>query len=219
MFLSSGKRIHATHLMVTHDFENAEWTCEGDAKELRAYRDNLAKIDGLRGPKERIYEWAQMRWETIGEGFTVEDVKNLIEKSIQASRTHVRVMESMGVIFQCDEIKTVTKPRPVYLPSEYKGEYESNRKQRKQKETPDFSPKTLPAREKETKETKETPERRYVIPCHPLGTAVEYNGHNGWRVVEANLANGMHVIEKDGLRRKDLRKDDLPIHINENEEL
>ena len=58
-----------------------------------------------------------------------------------------------------------------------------------------------------------------IIPCHPIGTAVEYNGKNGWKVVEANLASGMHVIEKNGLRHKDLRKMDLPVHIDEEEEL
>lgn len=58
-----------------------------------------------------------------------------------------------------------------------------------------------------------------IIPCHPIGTPVMVNGKNGWRVVDANLATGMHTIEKNGLRKGDLRKMDLTVCYPEDEEL
>ena len=58
-----------------------------------------------------------------------------------------------------------------------------------------------------------------IIPCHPIGTAVEHNGGNGWRVIEANLASGMHVIQKGGLTVRDLRMMDLPLHFDMDAEL
>jgi hypothetical protein len=62
-----------------------------------------------------------------------------------------------------------------------------------------------------------------IVPCHQIGTPVMIDGVNGWKVVDANLATGMHTIEKGGLRKKDLRKHELQANISEmypdNEEL
>ena len=63
------------------------------------------------------------------------------------------------------------------------------------------------------------PLRKQIIPCHPIGTPVMVNGKNGWKVVDANLATGMHTIEKNGLRKGDLRKMDLTVCYPEDEEL
>ena len=129
MFLTSSKRVAPTSLIIEQDFQAGQWICHGDAKQAMALRELLQKIDSLKGPKERIYEWAQQRWENQHLPFTVDQVTQLIEKSVQTARTHVRVMESQGVIFHCDDEPTATKPRPVYLPTEYKQEWLSAKAQ------------------------------------------------------------------------------------------
>ena len=239
LFMTSSKRVKPSSLIIEQDFDGGQWICHGDAKQAMELRDLLQKIDGLKGPKEKIYEWAQQRWEDQRKGFTTEDVQRLIERSVQAARTHVRVMEANGLIFQCDSIPTPGTYSKVFLPSEYREEWEANqrglRNPGKPLENLAKTPKSTAAQACETyeayeggkagqpsnNETYETYEtlRKQIIPCHPIGTAVEYNGKNGWKVVEANLASGMHVIEKNGLRHKDLRKMDLPVHIDEEEAL
>ena len=239
LFMTSSKRVIPTSLIIEQDFERGEWICHGDAKQAMELRDLLQKIDGLKGPKATIYEWAQQRWEEQRKGFTTEDVRRLIERSVQAARTHVRVMEANGVIFRCDEIPTAGKYLPVYLPSEYREEWKANQKglrnpatdQRKVEKT--GSSTAVQAKESregkeggkegaqvesESYESKETM-RKQIIPCHPIGTPVMVNGINGWRVVNQNLATGMHIIEKNGIRKKDLRMMDLTICYPEDEEL
>lgn len=238
LFMTSSKRVKPSSLIIEQDFDAGQWICHGDAKQAMELRDLLQKIDGLKGPKEKIYEWAQQRWEDQRKGFTCEDVQRLIERSVQAARTHVRVMEANGVIFQCDSIPTPGRYQPVYLPTEYREEWVDSRvdyplgKTAKPLENLVKTAESTAAQAKETWEGKERGKageglecerketlRKQIIPCHPVGTAVEYNGKNGWKVVEANLASGMHVIEKNGLRHKDLRKMDLPVHIDPEEEL
>ena len=236
LFMTSSKRVIPTSLIIEQDFERGEWICHGDARQAMELRDLLQKIDALKGPKATIYEWAQQRWEEQRKGFTTEDVKRLIERSVQAARTHVRVMEANGVVFHCDDEQTVTVPRPVYLPSEYRDEWKRGmRKDEKVRETPEKSGKSLAAQEYERLERKERGKaggqvecerherketmRKQIIPCHPVGTPVMVNGKNGWKVVDANLATGMHTIEKSGLRKGDLRMMDLTVCYPEDEEL
>ena len=60
---------------------------------------------------------------------------------------------------------------------------------------------------------------KQIVPCWPVGETVKVDGVGGWEVVEANLASGLHVIEKNGLSKKNLRKMDLSLDIDYNEEL
>ena len=238
LFMTSSKRVIPTSLIIEQDFERGEWICHGDARQAMELRDLLQKIDALKGPKATIYEWAQQRWEEQRKGFTTEDVRRLIERSVQAARTHVRVMEANGVIFQCDSIPTPGKYQPVYLPSEYREEWVDSRvdnhlrKSAKRLETLAKTAESTAPQAKETWEGKEKgkaggqvesetyePLRKQIIPCHPIGTPVMVNGKNGWKVVDANLATGMHTIEKSGLRKGDLRMMDLTVCYPEDEEL
>ena len=221
LFMTSSKRVTPTSLIIEQDFENGEWISHGDAKQAMEVRELLQKIDTLKGPKLQIYEWSQQRWEEQGKGFTTEDVKRLIERSVQTARNHVRVMEANGVIFHCDDEPTVTVPRPVYLPTEYREEWKTRtRKVTNDRETPSKSTKTLAAEEQEREEAQERERAgRYIIPCHPIGTQVKCEG-KVWTVETANLATGMHMITRGvGLNKSDLRMLDLPLHYSEDEEL
>lgn len=239
LFMTSSKRVTPTSLIIEQDFEAGQWICHGDARQAMELRDLLQKIDGLKGPKATIYEWAQQRWEEQRKGFTTEDVRRLIERSVQAARTHVRVMEANGVIFQCDSIPTPGTHSKVFLPSEYREEWEANQRGLRNHTKPLGNlAKTTESTAAQAYESKESYERgkaggqpptkpcetsetlrKQIVPCHPIDTPVMVDGVNGWKVVEANLASGMHIIEKNGIRKKDLRMMDLAVYYSEEEEL
>jgi hypothetical protein len=69
-----------------------------------------------------------------------------------------------------------------------------------------------------------TPEEiKRIVPCHPIGAIVTVKGGGvgKWKVIGANLASGMHVLESanTGLQKRDLRMMDLERFIDPDEEL
>ena len=218
LFLSSRKRVTPTNLIIEQDFDAGEWTCHGDANEARALRELIGKIASLKGPQEKVYEWAQQRWENQGLPFSTEDVKHLIERSVQTARNHVRKMEADGVIYQCDQKETVTTPLPLYLPAEYRQQW-GVRKHGKGQETPAESAKSTAAQEYERYERHESTQAHQIVPCRAVDSQVTYEG-KVWTVKEINLATGMHTIHRPpGLTKSDLRMMDLEPFIDPDEEL
>ena len=218
LFLSSRKRVTPTSLIIEQDFDAGQWVCHGDANEARALRDLIGKIAALKGPQEKIYEWAQQRWENQGKPFSIDDVTHLIERSKQAARNHVRKMEADGVIYQCDSEPTIGKPRALFLPAEYREQWTlttiDNYMTTRAKTGEPPAPQALT-----TNATKETPQARHIIPCHPVDSQVSYQG-KVWTVREINLATGMHTIYRSpGITKSDLRMMDLEPFIDEDEVL
>jgi hypothetical protein len=69
-----------------------------------------------------------------------------------------------------------------------------------------------------------TPEEiKRIVPCFPIGAIVTVKGGGvgKWKVIGANLASGMHVLESanTGLQKRDLRMIDLERFIDPDEEL
>ena len=218
LFLSSRKRVTPTSLIIEQDFDAGQWICHGDANEARALRDLIGKIAALKGPQEKIYEWAQQRWENQGKPFSIDDVTHLIERSKQAARNHVRKMEADGVIYQCDSEPTISKPRALFLPAEYRGQWTLTTIDN-QLTTPAETGESPAPQALTTKTTKESSQARHIIPCHPVDSQVSYQGRV-WTVREINLATGMHTIYRSpGITKSDLRMMDLEPFIDPDEEL
>ena len=225
LVIHSRKRITEIDWRLHHDWENAEWTGRGCARAWQRDREMQQKIATLHAVKAKIFDWAQMRWETVQQGFTIKQVQDLLQGvSRPAAYNHVKWLRLNGLVFKAETV-TINGSAHVFYP--YNAKTEGGVTRCNPGVTPvlddEVTPQPSDANGSEEKLGGVTPcnpsQTRQWVPCHDLGTPVEYNGSNGWRVVEANPITGMHVIEKDGLRRKDLRKMDLPIHINESEEL
>jgi len=129
MFLASAKRINTTTLMVEQYYEEGRWVCHGDAQEAAMRRDLIEKISALRGHHEKTYDTAAERWDTQKTGFTTKDVEKWCDVKRQNACKYVRLLESRGVIWQCDEVKTTGRPLGVYIPAENKAEYLAAKKQ------------------------------------------------------------------------------------------
>lgn len=160
--LESAKRIERTCLMVQQHYEEGRWECHGDAAEAAAQRELLDKIDGLKGHKLRVYDMAELRWDTQKLPFDSQMVVSWCDGiSIQYARRIIRWMESKGLIWHCDDQghdHTAGRPKPLYIPSEYKVEWIKARKQRNKetyetyKEPQSGTGKSIATREKEPKE-------------------------------------------------------------------
>ena len=123
MFLSSAKRIDKTSLIIQQDFENGSWECHGDANEVMARKELLSKIDSLRHPKDKLYDWAEQRWEDQKLPFSSKNVEQVLEISPVQARRHVRVMEANGLFWQCCQERTPGRNLPMYIPAEFKQQY------------------------------------------------------------------------------------------------
>lgn len=226
LVIHSRKRITEIDWMIEQRFKEGEWIGHGCAKAWQRDREMQVKIATLPNVKARIFEWAQNLWNDRQEGFTKKQVQNWLEISQPAAQNHVAWLKLHGLIYKGDKITTLHGNADVFYPYNAKAEKSITTN------NPHITPattgvsKTEPCDSKGSEEciTPYNPynpvsERKWVIPCHPIGTKVKYNGRNGWVVAEANLATGMHVIEKNGLRHKELRMMDLPIHVADDEEL
>ena len=132
--LESAKRIERTCLMVQQHYEEGRWECHGDAAEAAAQRELLDKIDGLKGHKLRVYDMAELRWDTQKLPFDSQMVVSWCDGiSIQYARRIIRWMESKGLIWHCDDLGHdygAGRPKPLYIPSEYKPEWLKAKAQR-----------------------------------------------------------------------------------------
>ena len=225
LVIHSRKRITEIDWRLHHNWDNAEWTGHGCARAWQRDREMQQKIATLHAIKAKIFDWAQMRWETTQQGFTVKQVQDLLQGiSRPAAYNHIKWLRLNGLVYKAEQM-TINGSAHVFYP--YNAKTEGGVTRCNPGVTPALDSEVTPQpcdtngfEEKEGGVTPCNPLRtRQWIPCHEEGTAVKFNGGNGWHVVEVNPITGMHVIEKDGLRRKDLRKMDLPIHIDENEEL
>ena len=129
MFLASAKRINTTTLMIEQYYDEGRWVCHGDAQEAAMRRDLIEKISALRGHHEKTYDTAVERWDSQKMGFTSKDVMQWCDVRKGSACKFVRLLESRGVIWQCDEVKTTGRPMPVYIPAENKAEYLAAKKQ------------------------------------------------------------------------------------------
>jgi len=200
LFMTSSKRVTPTSLIIEQDFEAGKWVCHGDAKQSLALRELLQKIDALKGPKERIYEWAQQRWENQQLPFSVEQVVQLTEKSVQASRTHVRVMEAQGVIFQCDQEATPGRPRLFYLPSEYREEWFKAKSGAKETlkqplNNPEETAKSTANRTLETKAVKEGGKAGQTWKQPEVNAFGKHVPRAKMQVEDANGSNSLVIVE------------------------
>ena len=226
LVIHSRKRITEIDWMIEQRFEEGEWIGHGCARAWQRDREMQQKIATLPGVKARIFDWAQNLWETRQEGFTKKQVQSMLEVSKPAASNHVNWLLLNGLVYKGDKTMTVHGNTDVFYPYNAKNQVLVNQV------NPQLTPEKKSgvyqkpcdsngsdAENHLVNQVNPVSARNWVIPCHPVGTAVEHNGGNGWHVVEANLASGMHVIEKNGLRVKDLRMMDLTIHIDEDEEL
>ena len=66
-------------------------------------------------------------------------------------------------------------------------------------------------------------EAKQIVPCFPLDSIVTIKGGGvgKWKVIEANLASGMHVLQSENtsIQKRDLRMMDLEPFIDMDEEL
>ena len=222
LVIHSRKRITEIDWRLHHDWDTAAWTGRGCARAWQRDREMQQKIATLSSVKARIFDWAQNLWDTTEQGFTIKQVQNLLQGVSQpAAYNHVKWLRLNGLVYKSEEM-TINGSAHVFFP------YNAKTEPAITPNNPPITPQKLYAEPSDTNGSE--PENGGItgynpqtnvqwLPCHELGTPVEFNGGNGWRVVDVNPITGMHVIEKDGLRRKDLRKIDLPIHIDENEEL
>ena len=128
--LESAKRIERTCLMVQQHYEEGRWECHGDAVEAAAQRDLLDKIDQLRGNKLRVYDMAEIRWDTQKLPFDVPLVVSWCDGiAPQNARRIIRWMESKGLLWHCEDKPTKGRYLPQYIPAEYKAEYQKAKKQ------------------------------------------------------------------------------------------
>ena len=143
MILSSAKRIDKTALLIEQDFERGVWECHGDADEAMARKELLGKIDSLRHPKDKLYEWAETRWETQKLPFSTKNVESVLEVSAVQARRHTRVMEANGLLWQCCQERTLGRNLPMYIPSEFKRQYQDAAVQRVERQRADRANETM----------------------------------------------------------------------------
>ena len=196
LFITSSKRVVHTSLIIEQDFDAGQWVCHGDAVQARELKELISKVAALKGPAHKIYHWAMPRWENAGLPFSSEDVKHVIETSVQTARSWIRKLDADGLIFQCDVQRTAGKDLPLYLPSEYREEW-GQRKAREGRERYEKLAKSTAPQAYEKKEEQERDEARVWpepeppqpikkwttpaygerwMPCHPVDSQVTYEG-------------------------------------------
>ena len=225
LILTSSKRITSTCLLVQQDFDAGHWISHGDGRKAQRDRELYLKIAALRGTPEAVHEKAQDLWEHQKRGFTSKQVEIWTGKSGTTARNTINAMLAQGLLFQIGEEPTPGKYLKVYLPMICRDEW-ANETPRNPSTTPSATEKSVapegidPLRNQSKREKATT---SGIIPCHPLDTIVRIKagGVGTWKVVEANLATGMHVLqsEKTGVQKRDLRMMDLEPFIDEDEEL
>lgn len=245
--LSSSKRITHCSLYIQQHYSEGHWESFGDASDWTNKQQRIKEAAALGGRRLELYVKALEEWENHRRGFTRDQAANWLSITPQGAGVHLNLLHSKNLLIKFGDVATRGRFQSVFYPSEaaevllvQPGEAltkdsESQRKKDGDSDFPCGAAVLDPYEREESRERNSGGEAKkqglseaseafvrapgQIIPCHPIGTAVEYNGKNGWKVVEANLASGMHVIEKNGLRHKNLRMMDLPIHIDEEEEL
>jgi hypothetical protein len=162
--------------MVEQHYDEGWWECHGDAQEAAMRRDLIEKIYALRGNAEKIYELASERWDSQKQPFSTNDAMKWCDISVQNARKHVRVMESRGILWQCEVMVTPGKYLPLYIPAEHKAEYIDAKRQRLVTKgitgiltgTPVKSAKPIAAQPKESLEPDERPYVRSAPLSEPI---------------------------------------------------
>ena len=237
LILTSSKRITSTCLLVQQDFDAGHWISHGDGRKAQRDRELYLKIAALRGTPEAVHEKAQDLWEHQKRGFTSKQVEVWTGKSATTARNTINAMLAQGLLFQIGEEQTVGRPLKVFLPMICRDEWTSatinNLSQPPYATDKSVAAQGIdPLRKKNNRES--APEEEVakvakvakgsgIIPCYPIDTIVKIKGGGvgTWKVVEANLATGMHVLqsERTGVQKRDLRMLDLEPFIDEDEVL
>ena len=225
MILTSSKRIQSTCLLVQQDFDAGHWISHGDGRKAQRDRELYLKIAALRGTPEAVHEKAQDLWENQKRGFTSKQVEIWTGKSATTARNTINAMLAQGLLFQIGEEPTPGKYLKVYLPMICRDEW-ANATQQNPAKPPYATDKPVapeginPLRNQNKGEKAKT---SGIIPCYPIGEVVTIKGGGvgKWKVVEANLATGMHVLQSEntGVQKRDLRMMDLEPVIDEDEVL
>ena len=243
MLLTSSKRIASTCLVIEQDFEAGQWRFLGDGHQAQLIRDIVMKIDKLNANQRTLYENAQNLWENQRQGFTSKNVKIWFDKSMQACRNDIRKLDALGMIFKCGEEATLGKYLPIYMLSEFREEWRAWKANETQGKISAFAVnpngdgasgdsqgltqqgKHADVTSAEVSEASQVSKatRSGIIPCYPIDSIVTIKGGGvgKWKVIEANLASGMHILESEntGLQKRDLRMMDLEPFIDPDEEL
>jgi hypothetical protein len=237
LILTSSKRIASTCLLVQQDFDAGQWISHGDGRKAQRDRELYLKIAALRGTPEAVHEKAQDLWEHQKRGFTSKQVEIWTGKSATTARNTINAMLAQGLLFQIGEEQTVGRPLKVFLPMICRDEWTSAtsatlKTPLTQPDKPTAAEGIDPLNNFRNQESEEKGQVAKVakvakgsgiIPCHPIDSIVKIKGGGvgTWKVIEANLATGMHVLQSEntGVQKRDLRMMDLEPFIDEDEVL
>ena len=225
MVLTSSKRIKPTCLLIEQDFDAGQWHWRADGHTAQLLREIVMKVDKLNSEQRKLYENAQALWENQRKGFTTKNAMVWTNKSIQACRNDIRKMDALGLIYQCDKEKTIGPSLPVYLPIEFRAEWNDSRNPAKARESQILRSDSSVDGESAPSESYESTRAKTsgIIPCYPIDSIVTIRGGGvgKWKVIEANLASGMHVLQSENtsIQKRDLRMMDLEPFVDPDEEL
>ena len=202
------------------------WSSYGETGDALLKQNALIEHDRLAGDDATCFDLLNTRTSN-GQGTTSNELQELRETqsggkgswSLAKVNRLLRKLERKGLA-----MIDGSQPRPGDMggqPSNIWWSFEREETPRFANEVARFAYTHVSDRECNAKPAENNPKQ--IVPCHPIGAIVTVKGGGvgKWKVIEANLASGMHVLESSntGLQKRDLRMMDLEPFIDPDEEL